>query len=67
MKELKGITIFILILQNIFINLISAQESKPAITDYIKISGYVKNDFYYDTRQTIAAREGLFLLYPAEE
>jgi hypothetical protein len=27
-------------------------------------SGFVKNDFFYDSRQTVAAREGHFLLYP---
>ena len=30
----------------------------------IKFSGFVKNDIIYDTRQTINAREGHFLLYP---
>ncbi len=30
----------------------------------LKISGYVKNDFFVDTRQTVAAREGHFLLWP---
>ena len=33
----------------------------------IKFSGLVKNDFFYDTRQTIAAREGHFLLWPSPE
>jgi hypothetical protein len=34
--------------------------------DYgIKFSGFVKNDFFYDTRQTVSIREGHFLLYPA--
>ncbi len=28
-------------------------------------SGYVKNDFFFDTRQTVAAREGHFLLWPS--
>ncbi|MFO7868289.1 MAG: hypothetical protein R6U95_03205 [Bacteroidales bacterium] len=27
-------------------------------------SGFVKNDFFYDTRQNITVREGHFLLYP---
>ena len=31
----------------------------------IKFSGFVKNDFFFDTRQTVAAREGHFLLWPA--
>jgi hypothetical protein len=29
-----------------------------------KLSGYIKNDFFYDTRQTVSAREGHFLLWP---
>jgi len=31
----------------------------------IKWSGFVKNDFFFDSRQTIAAREGHFLLWPS--
>jgi hypothetical protein len=31
----------------------------------IKFSGYVKTDFFYDTRQTVNIREGHFLLYPS--
>ncbi|MCK5468579.1 MAG: hypothetical protein KAI99_08720 [Cyclobacteriaceae bacterium] len=30
----------------------------------IKISGFVKNDFIFDTRQIVSARDGHFLLYP---
>lgn len=33
----------------------------------IKLSGFVKTDFFYDTRQTVTIREGHFLLYPAPE
>jgi len=33
----------------------------------IKFSGFVKNDFFFDSRQTIAAREGHFLLWPSPE
>lgn len=31
----------------------------------IKFSGFVKSDYFVDTRQTVAAREGHFLLWPA--
>ena len=31
----------------------------------IKFSGFVKTDLIYDSRQTVAVREGHFLLYPA--
>ena len=33
----------------------------------IKFSGFVKNDFFIDSRQTICAREGHFLLWPSPE
>jgi len=33
----------------------------------IKFSGFVKNDFFFDSRQTVSAREGHFLLWPAAE
>ena len=31
----------------------------------VKFSGFVKNDFYFDSRQTVSIRDGQFLLYPA--
>jgi len=33
----------------------------------IKFSGFVKTDLMFDSRQTVAAREGHFLLYPVGE
>jgi len=33
----------------------------------ISFSGFVKSDFFYDSRQTVSIREGHFLLYPAAE
>jgi hypothetical protein len=33
----------------------------------IGFSGFVKNDFFYDTRQNVTIREGHFLLYPADK
>lgn len=32
----------------------------------VAIGGFIKSDFFYDTRQTVAAREGHFLLWPAK-
>jgi hypothetical protein len=42
---------------------VASQESiaMPAI----KLSGYVKNDMFFDSRQTVSAREGHFLLFPS--
>lgn len=33
----------------------------------IRFSGFVKTDIFWDSRQTVAAREGHFLLYPMNE
>lgn len=43
--------------------IIRAQDNKGDFG--IKFSGFVKNDFFYDTRQTVNIREGHFLLYPS--
>jgi len=43
----------------------NAQDEK---NDFgIKFSGFVKSDFFYDTRQNATIREGHFLLYPLNE
>ncbi|NMB82314.1 MAG: hypothetical protein GYA14_10895 [Ignavibacteria bacterium] len=42
-----------------------AQESKQSFG--ISFSGFVKTDIFYDSRQTVALREGHFLLYPQNE
>jgi hypothetical protein len=44
---------------------LSAQESEKKFG--IKFSGFVKSDFYFDSRQTVSAREGHFLLWPSAE
>jgi hypothetical protein len=42
---------------------VRAQEKQP--TYGITFSGFVKTDVMYDSRQTVAFREGHFLLYPS--
>lgn len=42
---------------------LNAQEKEPSFG--IKFKGFVKNDFFWDTRQVTTAREGHFLLWPA--
>jgi len=42
---------------------VTAQETEDSKFG-IKFSGFVKNDFFWDSRQTVAAREGHFLLWP---
>lgn len=44
--------------------LIQAQEKKDPPKSEIKFSGFVKSDFFWDTRQNSSIREGHFLLYP---
>lgn len=60
MKKI-GLAIIIVFLPVI---VLYAQENVP-VQPIVKVSGYVKSDFFYDSRQTINAREGHFLLYPA--
>ncbi|MDY0143564.1 MAG: hypothetical protein RBR97_16895 [Bacteroidales bacterium] len=43
--------------------IMSQNDEKPKVFG-IKFQGYVKNDFFYDSRQTVDAREGHLLLYP---
>ncbi|MBI9065315.1 MAG: hypothetical protein JEZ14_25245, partial [Marinilabiliaceae bacterium] len=33
----------------------------------VKFSGFIKNDMFFDSRQTVTARDGHFLLWPAAE
>ena len=44
---------------------VCAQDDKNKFG--ISFSGFVKSDFFYDSRQTVSIREGHFLLYPAAE
>ena len=57
---------FIIIILSISFSLFG-QEPKEAPKYGISFSGFVKNDFFYDTRQTVNAREGHFVLWPAAE
>ncbi len=59
----KTITIFFLILLASSLALTAQEEKK----DFgIQFSGFIKSDFFYDSRQTVSIREGHFLLYPAD-
>ncbi|MBN1950678.1 MAG: hypothetical protein JW801_05715 [Bacteroidales bacterium] len=44
-----------------------AQDKEEEPKFGISFSGFVKNDVFYDTRQTVTAREGHFLLWPSAE
>lgn len=45
---------------------LAAQADKPTSGFGISLSGYVKTDIFYDSRQTVNIREGHYLLYPKE-
>lgn len=49
----------------VFVSSLFSQEKKeePAVS----ITGFVKTDLMFDSRQTVTAREGHFLLYPSPE
>jgi hypothetical protein len=57
---------FLIILLLVSISLF-AQTKEEKGTFGIKFNGYVKTDFMSDSRQTVTAREGHFLLYPSNE
>jgi hypothetical protein len=44
--------------------LLNAQEKKEEAKFGITVSGFVKTDIYYDSRQSVNIREVHFLLYP---
>ncbi len=57
----KTLLLFVAILISVNTALFAQEKEKPfGITFY----GYVKNDFYYDSRQTVDAREGHLLMWP---
>ncbi len=49
----------------LLVTLTSAFSQDDAKKFGITFGGFVKNDIFYDTRQTVAAREGHFCLFPA--
>lgn len=57
----KYISVILIILLPYILN---AQEKKEETKFGITISGFVKTDVFYDSRQTVNIREGHFLLYP---
>ena len=55
--------IFLLIV--ILIPTLSFSQKNDLEKIKVNINGFVKNDMFWDSRQTISAREGHFLLFPA--
>lgn len=62
---MKKILLVILVLSPVLMAL--GQEKTEEKKFGISFSGFVKNDFFLDTRQTFAPREGHFLLWPSAE
>lgn len=60
-KKSKLFLLFLLITVSLF------SQEKPADEFSLKLSGYVKTDVFYDTQQSVTAREGHLYLYPAPE
>ncbi|MEE4256332.1 MAG: hypothetical protein V2I47_04780 [Bacteroidales bacterium] len=58
----KGLILFIF---SCILSVVIIAQDEPAFG--IRFSGFVKTDIFWDSRQTVAAREGHFLLYPANE
>ncbi len=64
MKKLENFTLGILLLVPLFA---VAQDKKEEPKFGISLSGFVKTDVFYDSRQTVNIREGHFSLYPENE
>ena len=56
-------TIFVVLILVLPIISFSQEEKKDEIK--VNLSGFVKSDFFWDSRQTVSAREGHFLLWPS--
>jgi hypothetical protein len=59
--------IFSTLLAFLLISTLSAQKKAEENKFGINFSGFVKTDLMLDTRQTVTAREGHFLLFPSPE
>ena len=56
----------ILLLFAIMVSYSFSQTTNENVPD-IKLSGFIKTDFFFDSRQVATFREGHFLLYPLNE
>jgi len=54
-----------LMLYFLFLSLPALAQGDDQDSFAVKFGGFIKNDFFYDTRQVVAAREGHFMLWPA--
>lgn len=61
------VTFFTALLMVLFIEFSNGQEKKDESKFGIVFSGFIKTDFFYDTRQAACIREGHFLLYPENQ
>jgi len=56
----RYLIVAIAVLTSLAVDAQEKEESKFGV----KLSGFVKNDFFWDSRQTVSAREGHFMLWP---
>jgi hypothetical protein len=63
MKRTLTILVAFVVMAGNYSNAQQKEEKKFGI----QLSGFVKNDFFFDSRQTVTAREGHFLLWPSAE
>ncbi|MGE0090103.1 MAG: hypothetical protein AB7S50_11605 [Bacteroidales bacterium] len=62
---MKIIINFLLVFFGFCVNLLFAQESDAKKIDF-NLSGFIRSDFYYDSRQNVEALEGLLHIYPKD-
>lgn len=67
-KQMKRTySIAILALLMVIPAFIKAQEKKEETKFGISFTGFIKNDFFFDSRENVTIREGHFLLFPKEK
>jgi hypothetical protein len=61
------VTSFAVLLMMILTASLNGQEKKEESKFGITLSGFIKTDLFYDSRQVVSIREGHFLLYPENQ
>lgn len=67
MKKVKIFLLNTIIISSLITSSLFAQDDEDKKDFGISFSGFVKNDVFYDSRQTVSAREGHFLLWPKDQ
>ncbi|NJO92213.1 MAG: hypothetical protein HC831_27035 [Chloroflexia bacterium] len=62
---MKKITLLVVFFLYAALSFAQEEVKKEEKKFNVKFNGFVKSEFFWDTRQTVSAREGHFLLWPS--